>query len=70
MTYQEKLALVNKLIGELIAELGCGDKECESCKFGVALGEGDETRIKYLDQAYNEGYRIGMSHGGSNDFTS
>lgn len=42
MTTEEKIAMIEKLVAEVITELGCDDESCTTCKMGVALGENQE----------------------------
>jgi hypothetical protein len=54
MKTAEKVAMIEKLVGEVVEELGCGDETCSTCKFGVALGE--EEGIPCLNKAFDFGY--------------
>lgn len=43
---------VNALIKAYIAQNGCGDPDCGTCKLGVAIG------LAALDRAFNAGAKL------------
>jgi hypothetical protein len=58
MTLEEKCAMVEKLVAEIITEASCGDVPCSSCDIGVSLGDGEQSMLPCLDRAFNAGYKL------------
>jgi hypothetical protein len=55
----QRAALIQKLVAEQIAEVGC-EPDCETCSTGVALGEpGSKVNIESIYKAYGLGYYAG-----------
>jgi len=68
MTAETRAAEIEGLIKNHIEDVGCGDPECTSCKFGIALGsveagEPGSVRLDHIDEAYNQGHRDGFRDG-------
>jgi ferredoxin len=46
---RKEAQMINKAVKAYIEKYGCGDAECDTCKYGVAIG------LNALDKAFNAG---------------